>query len=48
MPELPDVVVYVEALRERILGHAGAHQLRGPFLLRTVDAAAGRARRAHA
>ena len=38
MPELPDVVVYVEALRERILGHTLAHAtLRGPFLLRTVQ-----------
>ena len=38
MPELPDVVVYVEALRERIAGHRLGHvTLRGPFLLRTVD-----------
>jgi formamidopyrimidine-DNA glycosylase len=37
MPELPDVVVYVEALRERILGHKLERiKLRGPFLLRTV------------
>ncbi len=38
MPELPDVVVYVEALRERL---AGARLLRtairGPFLLRSVS-----------
>src|SRR3954451_21623127 len=37
MPELPDVVVYVEALRERLLGHTLMKaKLRGPFLLRTV------------
>ena len=48
MPELPDVVVYVEALAERVVGHRlrGA-RLRGPFLLRTVtppmDALFGRA-----
>jgi formamidopyrimidine-DNA glycosylase len=37
MPELPDVVVYVEAVAERVVGHRlrGA-TLRGPFLLRTV------------
>jgi formamidopyrimidine-DNA glycosylase len=38
VPELPDVVVYVEALRERVLGHRlESVKLRGPFLLRTVD-----------
>src|ERR1041385_4155310 len=37
MPELPDVVVYIEALRDRILGHRLERiPLRGPFLLRTV------------
>src|SRR5579863_5225156 len=37
MPELPDVTVYVEALRERILGHRYLRALiRGPFLLRSV------------
>src|SRR5512147_1876390 len=37
MPELPDVVVYVEALGERIVGHRLTNvKLRGPFLLRTV------------
>lgn len=37
MPELPDVTVYVEALRERIVGHTLNRLLiRGPFLLRTV------------
>ena len=37
MPELPDVVVYVEALRERIVGHT-LHRIsiRGPFLLRST------------
>jgi formamidopyrimidine-DNA glycosylase len=47
MPELPDVVVYVEALGERILGHKLTRaSIRGPFLLRTVappvDALIGR------
>jgi formamidopyrimidine-DNA glycosylase len=38
MPELPDVTVYVEALRERIAGHRFERALiRGPFLLRSVD-----------
>jgi formamidopyrimidine-DNA glycosylase len=37
MPELPDVVVYIEALRERILGRKFIRaQIRGPFLLRSV------------
>ena len=35
MPELPDVTVYIEALRERILGRKFIRaQIRGPFLLR--------------
>ena len=40
MPELPDVVVYVEAVKERVVGHrlTGA-TVRGPFLLRTVTPA---------
>jgi len=47
MPELPDVTVYVEALRERLLGHAFIRALiRGPFLLRStyppVEAAYGK------
>ena len=47
MPELPDVMVYVEALRERLLGHTISRALiRGPFLLRSthppVEAAYGR------
>ncbi|MBZ5575245.1 MAG: formamidopyrimidine-DNA glycosylase [Acidobacteriia bacterium] len=37
MPELPDVVVYVEALRERVIGHRLQRALiRGPFLLRST------------
>src|SRR5882724_639394 len=47
MPELPDVVVYVEALAERVVGHRLTRaQIRGPFLLRSVtppvDALLGR------
>ena len=38
MPELPDVVVYVEALRSRILGRElKSVFVRGPFLVRTVN-----------
>jgi len=38
MPELPDVTIYIEALRERILGHRlNRLVIRGPFLLRTVS-----------
>jgi formamidopyrimidine-DNA glycosylase len=37
MPELPDIVVYIEALERRILGHVlESIQIRGPFLLRTA------------
>jgi formamidopyrimidine-DNA glycosylase len=37
MPEYPDIVVYVERLRERIAGHPlRAVRLHNPFLLRTV------------
>jgi formamidopyrimidine-DNA glycosylase len=37
MPELPDVAVYVEALRDRIGGHRLQRiGIRGPFLLRSV------------
>jgi formamidopyrimidine-DNA glycosylase len=37
MPELPDVVVYVEALSERIVGHTLRRvSIRGPFLLRST------------
>jgi formamidopyrimidine-DNA glycosylase len=37
VPELPDVTVYVEALRERIPGHCLERvSIRGPFLLRST------------
>jgi formamidopyrimidine-DNA glycosylase len=38
MPELPDVTVYVEALRQRVQGHPLRQaRVRGPFLLRTAS-----------
>ena len=38
MPELPDIVVYIEALEARILGQTLEHiRLASPFLLRTTD-----------
>ena len=38
MPELPDIVVYIEALEQRILGQTLEHvQLASPFLLRTAE-----------
>jgi formamidopyrimidine-DNA glycosylase len=38
MPELPDIVVYLEALEKRILGQTLEHvRLASPFLLRTAD-----------
>ena len=38
MPELPDVTVYVEALRERIVDHRLLRSLvKGPFLLRSAS-----------
>ena len=38
MPELPDITVYVEALRQRIVGQPiDEVRLKTPFLLRTVD-----------
>ncbi len=48
MPELPDIVVYIEALERRILGHVLERALvAGPFLLRTAippsDSAQGHA-----
>ena len=48
MPELPDIVVYIEALERRILGHVLERLLvAGPFLLRTaippIDSAQGHA-----
>ena len=51
MPELPDVEIYVEALRQRILGERFERAvIRGPFLLRSIspplDAAYGRKVRA--
>jgi formamidopyrimidine-DNA glycosylase len=37
MPELPDIVVYIEALERRILSHVLERaQVAGPFLLRTA------------
>jgi formamidopyrimidine-DNA glycosylase len=37
MPELPDVTVYVDALRRRVQGHPLRRaRIRGPFLLRTT------------
>jgi len=38
VPELPDIVVYIEALESRILGQTLEHvRVASPFLLRTVD-----------
>jgi formamidopyrimidine-DNA glycosylase len=38
VPELPDIVVYIEALEKRILGQTLEHvRIAGPFLLRTAD-----------
>jgi formamidopyrimidine-DNA glycosylase len=38
MPELPDITVYIEALRDRILDHRlERHRVVSPFLLRSVD-----------
>lgn len=38
MPELPDIVVYLEALEQRILGHTLQRSvIGGPFLLRTAS-----------
>src|SRR5246127_505655 len=37
MPELPDIVVYIEALEQRVLGHVLERvRIAGPFLLRTA------------
>lgn len=42
MPELPDVTVYVEALRDRVCGRTLERvSVRGPFLLRSVSPPAG-------
>jgi formamidopyrimidine-DNA glycosylase len=38
VPELPDIVVYIEALEQRIVGQTmDAIRIASPFLLRTVD-----------
>jgi formamidopyrimidine-DNA glycosylase len=38
VPELPDVTVYVEALRERLIGRRAERvSIRGPFLLRSAN-----------
>src|SRR5260370_34230729 len=38
MPELPDIVVYLEALEQRVLGHVLERvRIAGPFLLRTAE-----------
>ncbi|MEE8170494.1 MAG: DNA-formamidopyrimidine glycosylase family protein, partial [Phycisphaerae bacterium] len=38
MPELPDVLIYVEKLRERLIGRPVRRvRVMGPFLVRTVD-----------
>ena len=38
MPELPDIVVYMEALQQRVVGHVLENlEVRGPSLLRTAD-----------
>ena len=38
MPELPDIVVYMEALEDRVVGHVLENvEVRGPSLLRTAD-----------
>src|ERR1700731_4528533 len=38
MPELPDVTVYVEALRARTVGHRLIRAIvKSPFLMRSVD-----------
>jgi len=38
MPELPDILLYVHALRSRVVGHVVEHvRLASPFLLRSID-----------
>ena len=40
MPELPDITIYIESLRKRVMGHPlSALRIQSPFLLRTVDPA---------
>ena len=44
MPELPDITIYVEALRPRVVGQTLEHvRIVGPFLLRTVEPEIGAA-----
>ena len=44
MPELPDVVVYVEALEQRIVGKTLERvRIASPFLLRTISPAVAEA-----
>jgi len=44
MPELPDVTVYVEAIRTRVVGHKLIRAIvKSPFLLRTADPPLGAA-----
>jgi formamidopyrimidine-DNA glycosylase len=43
VPELPDIVVYIEALEKRILGQTLEHvRIASPFLLRTVEPSVSR------
>jgi formamidopyrimidine-DNA glycosylase len=38
MPELPDILLYLHALRSRVVGHVIEHvRLASPFLLRSID-----------
>src|SRR5437588_464819 len=38
MPELPDIIAYVEALERRVRGQVvDAVRVRGPFVVRSVD-----------
>jgi formamidopyrimidine-DNA glycosylase len=38
VPELPDIVVYIEALESRILNHTlESIRIASPFILRSVD-----------
>jgi formamidopyrimidine-DNA glycosylase len=44
MPELPDIVVYIEALEKRVLGSTlKSAQIASPFLLRSIDPPVGEA-----
>src|SRR5262249_29184898 len=47
MPELPDITIYVEALRERVLDQSIERiRIVSPFVLRTADPPIGAAERA--